>query len=178
MKDELALLDPESVWERRVDITSKIKGIPKKQVALFCDYLEHLAGGGKTTKFLREHNIKWPTLAEVYVKRPEVYALFAHAKKLGEVVRQIAREDEADRRAMDGHDKPVYQGGRLVGHVTEYSDSLLALQLKAGNPGKYADHSKVEHRGVMLNMVIEGIERGTTPPEVKSVKAEDEEDEL
>jgi hypothetical protein len=38
-------------------------------------------------------------------------------------------EDEATRRAVEGVEKPVYQSGELVGHVTEYSDSLLAFLL-------------------------------------------------
>lgn len=39
-------------------------------------------------------------------------------------------EQEARRRAIDGVEEPVYQGGQLVGTKTVYSDSLLALLLK------------------------------------------------
>lgn len=46
-------------------------------------------------------------------------------------------EDEAYRRAVIGVKKPVYQGGEQVGTITEFSDSLLALLLKANAPEKY-----------------------------------------
>lgn len=48
-------------------------------------------------------------------------------------------EDEAYRRAVTGVQKPVFQGGVQVGVITEYSDTLLALLLKANAPGKYKD---------------------------------------
>ena len=36
---------------------------------------------------------------------------------------------------------------------------MLALQLKAGNPDKYADRKKVENTGVQLNLNVHGVER-------------------
>jgi hypothetical protein len=41
-----------------------------------------------------------------------------------------ALETEAMRRALSGTQKPVYRGGELVGHVTEYSDAMLMFLLK------------------------------------------------
>jgi hypothetical protein len=46
-------------------------------------------------------------------------------------------EDAAHRRAVEGVDKPVYQGGVLVGTVTEYSDTLLMLALRGKRPDRY-----------------------------------------
>ena len=43
-------------------------------------------------------------------------------------------EAEAYRRAVEGVERPVYQGGRLVGTVREYSDSLLTIMLRARHP--------------------------------------------
>ena len=177
MKEELAKLDPESIWERRVAVLTKLKSdVDPGLVHLFAGFLDHLANGGKLKHYLSDNNIAWQELASVYVKRPEVYLLFDHAKKLGEVIRQMSREDEADRRGMDGVEHPIYQGGRLVGTEQKYSDTLLALMMKAGDPDKFADRQKFEHRGVVLNMVIEGIERGTTPPEVKAAPVPDDGD--
>lgn len=56
-------------------------------------------------------------------------------------------ECEAYRRAVDGVEKPVYQGGKLVGVVMEYSDTLLSTLLRATLPDKYRDNSRVEHAG-------------------------------
>jgi hypothetical protein len=48
-------------------------------------------------------------------------------------------EGEAYRRAVEGVEVPIYQQGELVGHRTEYSDSLLSLMLKARVPGYKPD---------------------------------------
>lgn len=54
-------------------------------------------------------------------------------------------EEEAIRRAKDGTNKPVYQGGQLVGHVQEYSDTLMIFLLKGAKPKKYMD--RLVHTG-------------------------------
>lgn len=56
-------------------------------------------------------------------------------------------EREAFRRAAEGVEKPVFQGGKLVGTVCEYSDTLLIFLLKARRPEKYRDNHRVELTG-------------------------------
>lgn len=51
---------------------------------------------------------------------------------------------EARRRAVEGVDKPVYQGKELVGLIREYSDTLLIFLLKGALPDVYRD--RVEMR--------------------------------
>lgn len=46
-------------------------------------------------------------------------------------------EDEAVRRAARGYERPVFQGGVMVGTTTEYSDTLMALVLKGKRPALY-----------------------------------------
>lgn len=58
-----------------------------------------------------------------------------------------ALEDEAVRRAHEGVDRPVYQGGKLVGTVREYSDTLMITMLKARRPEKFKDRSATELTG-------------------------------
>ena len=53
-------------------------------------------------------------------------------------------ESELRRRAVEGVDTPVYQGGKLVDTVKKYSDVLLMFLLKAHNPSKYRDNYKAE----------------------------------
>lgn len=51
-------------------------------------------------------------------------------------------EDEALRRAVDGVEKPVgWHQGKAGGTVTEYSDRMLEMLLKARRPQKYAERS-------------------------------------
>lgn len=56
-------------------------------------------------------------------------------------------EDEAFRRAVNGTEKPVYQGKELVGHVREYSDTLMIFMLKARRPEKFKDRVASEISG-------------------------------
>lgn len=56
-------------------------------------------------------------------------------------------EDEATRRAFEGYDKPIFQGGERVGVIREYSDTLAIFLLKAHKPEKYRERFDVEHAG-------------------------------
>lgn len=47
-------------------------------------------------------------------------------------------EREVIRRAVDGWDEPVYQGGKRVGHIRRYDSNLLALLLK-GRKSQYRE---------------------------------------
>lgn len=58
-----------------------------------------------------------------------------------------ALEDEAARRAFHGTKKPVYQGGVLVGHIQEYSDTLIQFLLRARRPKRYREKTSIEHSG-------------------------------
>jgi hypothetical protein len=54
-------------------------------------------------------------------------------------------EAEARRRAAEGVLEPVYQGGKKVGSIRKYSDTLLIFLLKGAKPDVYRD--RVEHTG-------------------------------
>jgi hypothetical protein len=56
-------------------------------------------------------------------------------------------EREAFRRAAIGTLKPVFQQGRQVGEIREYSDNLLMFLLKGRKPETYRDNSRVQHVG-------------------------------
>ena len=55
-------------------------------------------------------------------------------------------ELEARRRAFEGVEKPVYQGGEHVGDIQEYSDTLLMFLLKAARPEVYRETIRVDIR--------------------------------
>lgn len=58
-----------------------------------------------------------------------------------------AMEAEMRRRAVEGCRRPVFQQGRQVGEVTEYSDALLMFMLRARAPEKYRENHRIEHVG-------------------------------
>lgn len=75
-----------------------------------------------------------------------------HFAKAYEKAMKIAaelHEDEMYRRASEGVIEPVFQGGKLVGSIRKYSDTLLIFALKGAMPDKYGDKTKVEHSGTI-----------------------------
>lgn len=68
------------------------------------------------------------------------------AKKLTEAMEagSDVMEDEVRRRAIEGTLKPVFHQGEVVGHIREYSDTLLIFALKARRPQKYRENIKID----------------------------------
>jgi transposase-like protein len=58
-----------------------------------------------------------------------------------------ALEQEVYRRAHDGCEEPVFYQGQMCGTIRRYSDTLAMFTLKARNPTKYRDNSKLELGG-------------------------------
>ena len=73
-------------------------------------------------------------------------------------------EDEAHRRAVEGVERPVFQQGRQVGSVREYSDTLLLALLKARRPERFKDRATFEHSG---KMTLEELVRLSMEPPKK-----------
>jgi hypothetical protein len=71
-------------------------------------------------------------------------------------------EREALRRASEGYLRPVFQRGQLIGHERCYSDSLLAMMLKARRPDRYREN--VNFSGCVEQIVREV--QGFDPREV------------
>lgn len=58
-----------------------------------------------------------------------------------------ALEDEMMRRAKQGVEKPVYQGGLKVGTVREYSDTLAIFLAKGRRPERYRERTELSGPG-------------------------------
>lgn len=72
---------------------------------------------------------------------------FVEAKAVAWQLAAEKLEAEAFRRAHDGVEEPVYQGGAEVGRVRKYSDTLLIFLLKGAKPNTYRDQWKGEISG-------------------------------
>lgn len=66
-------------------------------------------------------------------------------------------EDEAVRRASEGVQKPVYQGGVMVGTTTEYSDTLLQMVMRGKRPQRY-NTERHEHVGDKDNPIVTAVQ--------------------
>jgi hypothetical protein len=73
-------------------------------------------------------------------KDAEYAAAYAEAQR--DAVDRLAAE--AQRRAVEGVDEPVFYKGEVAGHIRRYSDTLLIFLLKARDPATYRD--RIEHR--------------------------------
>jgi hypothetical protein len=76
-------------------------------------------------------------------------------------------EREAFRRAVEGTNKPVYQQGRQVGEIREYSDTLLIFLLKGAKPEKYRERQELTGAGgaPLIPAITEVVIERTVDPE-------------
>jgi|SRR3990172_724119 len=107
------------------------------------DFLEHFRHSGNVSHACRV----------VGIARKRVYEWRTGDKRFetdfrtAEIEATENLEQEAYRRAVEGTSESVYQGGKRVGVVQKYSDTLLIFLLKGRAPHKYADRRKIEHSG-------------------------------
>jgi len=102
--------------------TQATKARKKRQA----DFLGALATGAAVKDAAKAAGVQPRTVYKWRDKDP----LFAEEWQTALKTSLTALEREAARRALEGTKKPVYRGGELVGHVTEYSDSMLMFLLK------------------------------------------------
>lgn len=125
---------------RTIGQLKKDKRSKKKQQADFLTWFKEYASvlrACKKAKVPRSNIYEWLKADDAFK------ALYDEACE----VAAAALEDEAVRRAYEGTVKPVYQGGKKVGAIREYSDTLLIVLLKARLPDKYKERTSNEHSG-------------------------------
>jgi transposase-like protein len=115
---------------------------PKKQRL----FLDAYAQNGNITEAARIAGIHRQRVYDWQEKDAE----FGLAFNIAQSMAGDALEAEAHRRAVEGVEEPVFQGGRQVGAVRRYSDTLLVLLLKATKPEKYRERHDVTSSGEPL----------------------------
>jgi len=103
----------------------------QKKMTLF---VAHLAQCGCVTEAAKVAG--WTRRQSVYELRNK-YPEFAQAWDEAREQYIEKLEEEADRRALEGVEEPVFYQGERVGTVRRYSDTLLIFRLKALRPEKY-----------------------------------------
>lgn len=103
---------------------------PKKEAFLAAySKLGNISAAAKAAKIDRHSHYLWMDDGDEYRER------FADAHQQA----CEALETEARRRAVTGTLKPIYQGGKKVGAIREFSDTLLIFLMKAAMPYKYRE---------------------------------------
>ena len=118
-------------------MTKATKVTPEKEA----EFLDALADIGSVKAAAEATQIHRNTWYEHRRDCPDFAARWEEALTLG----VDALEDEATRRAIVGTEEPVYQGGKQVGTIRKFSDTLLIFMLKARRPEKFKDRAAVEH---------------------------------
>ena len=140
--------------------------------------LEALAQGKSPTYAAKEAGVS-RAIAYRWRQRDPKFAT-AWDEAVAEGVDQL--EDEAHRRAVEGVDRPVYQGGVRVGEIKTYSDSLLTLLLKSRRPEVFAcsyyPSARVDVKSFEVTTLYEALARveqlGLPAPEIEYDIYEDE----
>ncbi|MFN8525102.1 MAG: hypothetical protein U0821_18555 [Chloroflexota bacterium] len=117
----------------------------------FCELIaagESVLGACRSLELDRHRIYEWkqsiPGFSEEITAAEEAAVEAKSARRLAELK---AAESELFRRAVEGWEEPVYQGGELVGHSRRYSDSLLKLLLQSRDPATYRERLQVQHSG-------------------------------
>jgi hypothetical protein len=98
--------------------------------------LGNIAGAARAAGIERVDHYRWLEKDAAYTER------FTQAED--EAADML--EQEARRRAMLGSQRPVFHKGEIVGHLTEYSDTLLIFLMKGARPQKYRERVDVESK--------------------------------
>lgn len=106
-------------------------------------FLDHFAKNANLTQAAAAATVSRQT---VYVWQEHDTDGFAERFHVAEAQANDAIDAEIHRRAITGTLKPVYQGGKKVGSIREYSDTLLIFLAKS-RMEKYRDTTKHEHSG-------------------------------
>jgi hypothetical protein len=109
-----------------------------KKRAFLVAYSESGNVSGSCAQVGIERATEWYWRSDAAFVAAKAYAWQLAAEKL---------EAEAFRRAHDGVEEPVFQGGAEVGRVRKYSDTLLIFLLKGAKPNTYRDQWKGEISG-------------------------------
>ena len=137
---------------------SRAKGIPEKFTPKKRqEFLSALAEMGFVYRAAEAAGISRAWVFELRKSDPEFAAGWKAA--LDEYAEKL--EAEADRRAYEGVDEPVFYKGKECGKVRKYSDTLLIFRLKALRPEVYAERQKVDQtiRGDLAERLLRAKER-------------------
>ncbi len=120
----------------------------------FKRYLSALVNGAGSRAALASAGLDWATVNRWFGRSPLFRERIALARRWGELLRRLIREDEMHRRAVIGIREPVISGGVHVKgkdgkplYRTRYSDRLLLKLVKADHPEKFANVSVVATTG-------------------------------
>lgn len=111
-------------------------------------YIQAYAETGIKLYAARKARIDPETPRQYLENHPQLKAEFDERMMDADEQSRDALKLEVWRRGHNGVLKPIYQGGKKVGTIREYSDSLLMFHTKMKMP-EYRESYRVEHAGTI-----------------------------
>jgi len=115
------------------------------------EFLDLLSENGNVSSAALACHLPRRTLYACRAVDPDFAAAWDESLELG----LDALEDEAIRRAAEGTEEPVFQGGLRCGSVRKYSDLLLIFLLKFRRPSRYGGAIPRDVLPIPLPLTIE-----------------------
>ena len=130
-------------------LAGMVAKVTPEKLSAFCTALAETCQVRKACKAV---DIAIQTAYRWRKEMPDFAAEWDEAMKAG----LLGLESEAHRRAFDGVEEPVFHQGEKCGTIRKYSDTLSIFLLKAHDPDKYRENSKLELAGSLaLNSMSE-----------------------
>ena len=125
---------PKPVRTARQIRNKKLQEEPLKRAFLRAyTVLGTTSAAAKIVQMRYHRHLRW------LAKDPEYAKAFENAAEVHRLQKLEAYEKEIDRRAIEGFDEPVFQGGVLVGVKRKFSDVLAIFRTKKLDPA-YRDN--------------------------------------
>lgn len=118
----------------RPGITSQVRPLKQRRFLEAFTQTGNLSYAADYAKVNRQSHYRWLESSEAYREAFERVAREEAVERL---------ELEARRRAVEGWEEPVYQGGQQIGSIRKYSDTLLIFLLKGAAPAKYRERYEI-----------------------------------
>ncbi|MGE0420734.1 MAG: hypothetical protein AB7O88_00640 [Reyranellaceae bacterium] len=148
---------PKRRYSRRVALTPERLAKFLGALAASGNVRASAEAAGITPKAAYQAKAKDERLAEAWDDARDTYA--------------ASLERELNERVFKGLRRPVFQGGKLVGHETLKSDALLLAALRANMPEKYSDKLDARHHVSGGVLIVPGVAQDAAGWE-KSVDAD------
>lgn len=156
-------MSDEAAPDPTADSPTRARGLSPRQ-ALFLEAFSvtgTVSGAAKRSGVHRSMHYDW-------LQDPTYTEGFKDAERMA----ADALVTEARRRALEGTEKPVFQGGTQVGTIVEYSDRLLELLLRGALPAIYRESAKqADPDAAPLDMGISERQRQLLMDELDAMEA-------
>ena len=110
--------------------------------------------GERWTDVSAATGLTWHSL-QGHCKHHPFLDIWMAARDCGDNIRRQRRIDLADKHAIEGTDRPVFQQGALVGYVREWDHRLLQWLIEADEPSKYRPNAASVNVSNQVGVVVE-----------------------